>query len=183
MKIMQQAMILIAAVAAIAACQPAVAPQPTATWIPSPPGMGLSSSAFNDSQDIPALYSCDGQNRLPALEWVSPPQGTASFAVTVVDPDAGDFTHWVQFDIPATAAKLAEGETQIGVAGQNDFGGTGYGGPCPPRGTPAHHYVFTLYALDTNTLTLSAGASRGEVESVMKSHILGQVQLIGLFKH
>jgi Raf kinase inhibitor-like YbhB/YbcL family protein len=45
-----------------------------------------------------------------------------------------------------------------GVAGStygsqvnNDFGDPSYDGPCPPAGvTPdAHHYVFTVYALDT----------------------------------
>ncbi|MBA3490010.1 MAG: hypothetical protein H0T78_10825 [Longispora sp.] len=29
----------------------------------------------------------------------------------------------------------------------NDFGEPGYGGPNPPPG-PAHHYVFTIYALE-----------------------------------
>ena len=182
MKISKYSVFLVIA-AVIAACQTVVTPQPTATWIPSPPGMGLGSSAFIDGQDIPALYSCDGQNRSPALEWVSPPPGTASFVVTIIDPDARDFTHWVLFDIPATAAQLADGETQVGVAGKNDFGALGYGGPCPPRGTQAHHYIFTLYALDTNTLKLSAGAGRSEVEGAMQSHVLGQTQLIGLFKH
>src|SRR3989304_4642138 len=73
-------------------------PQPSTTPQLPPPVFGLSSPAFNDGQDIPAAYSCDGQNRSPALEWVNAPKGTASFALIVIDPDARDFTHWVQFD-------------------------------------------------------------------------------------
>lgn len=183
MNTLKQVIILALVIASIAACQAAPPPQPTATFIPSPPGMGLGSSSFSDGQDIPTVYSCDGQDRSPELEWVSPPPGTASFALIVSDPDAQDFTHWVLFDIPATATQLAEGETQVGVAGKNDFGAAGYGGPCPPRGAQSHHYFFTLYALDTNSLQLSAGASRSAVEAALKPHILGQTQMIGLFKH
>jgi hypothetical protein len=40
--------------------------------------------------------------------------------------------HWVTLD----------------TQGLNDFGGTGYDAPCPPRG-PAHRYFFRLYALDS----------------------------------
>jgi Monooxygenase subunit B protein/Phosphatidylethanolamine-binding protein len=31
----------------------------------------------------------------------------------------------------------------------NDFGRSGYGGPCPPRGHGPHHYHFPLLALST----------------------------------
>ena len=59
----------------------------------------------------------------------------------VDDPDApsGTFTHWVLFDIPGTTLSLTEAQKAgggVGVSGKNDFSKTGYGGPCPPRGTP-----------------------------------------------
>jgi Raf kinase inhibitor-like YbhB/YbcL family protein len=33
-----------------------------------------------------------------------------------------------------------------GFQGKNDFGRTGYGGPCPPKGEE-HRYFFRIYAL------------------------------------
>jgi hypothetical protein len=97
----------------------------------------------------------------------------------MVDPDGGDWVHWVQFDIPAETTQLAEaaGGPDIGRKGRNDFGELGYGGPCPPAGT--HRYVLTLYALDT-LLSLSEGASRAEVEAALNGHILEKTQLTGL---
>jgi Raf kinase inhibitor-like YbhB/YbcL family protein len=104
------------------------------------------------------------------------------------DPDApvGVFTHWVLFNLPAattglpeavpTQAQLQDGSLQ----GKNDFGRTGYGGPCPPSGRP-HRYQFTLYALD-QTLDLKAGASKKQVLDAMQGHILAQGRLTGTYQ-
>src|SRR3954447_25682558 len=106
------------------------------------------SSAFAEGGTIPRLHTCAGADVSPSLEWSDVPAGTLSFALVVDDPDAPakTWTHWVLFDIPASARTLAQG-TRIGVSGRNDFGRTGYGGPCPPAGPP-HRYYFRLYALD-----------------------------------
>ncbi len=97
------------------------------------------------------------------------------------DPDApgGTFTHWVAFDIPATQSEIAEGAPSPGKGGKNGRGQTGYTGPCPPSGT--HRYFFTLYALDVETIGLSDGASRADVEKAMTGHIIGQSQLMGRY--
>lgn len=71
--------------------------------------------------------------------------------------------------------QLASGAIQ----GRNDFRRIGYGGPCPPPGTP-HRYHFKLYALDTK-LTLKTGATKPELERAMKSHILGKTELMGRY--
>ena len=63
--------------------------------------------------------------------------------------------------------------------GMTDFGRVGYGGPCPPSGT--HRYVFKLYALDA-TLTLAPRATKSQLESAMRNHILAQAQLIGTYR-
>lgn len=62
--------------------------------------------------------------------------------------------------------------------GKNDFKRIGYGGPCPPPGKP-HRYFFKLYALDAK-LDLR-GASRNELESAMKGHVLAQTELMGKY--
>jgi hypothetical protein len=101
------------------------------------------------------------------------------------DPDApkGDFTHWLLWDIPASASTLAAGAggASAGTAGTNSFHKVGYGGPCPPMGDAAHHYQFDLYALDVERLELPASALRAEVESALQNHIIAQTRLVGRY--
>lgn len=147
----------------------------------------LSSTAFKDGEEMNDRYAysmlgqCSGQNYSPALEWTGTPAGTKSFAITVIDPDGGNWLHWLQFNIPADTVSLPEavGGPDIGTKGKNSFGGLGYGGPCPPSGT--HHYIFTLYALDT-TIDLKEGAKLSDLTGAINGHILAQAQLTGLKK-
>jgi len=148
--------------------------------------MELTSSAFSQGQSIPDKFSCKGEDVSPVLSWGEPPAGTQSFAFIMDDPDApaGTWDHWVLFNIPASARGLPEGypsDTSLAdgsMSGNNSWGTTGYGGPCPPSGT--HRYFFKLYALD-ETLGISAGASKGELEKAMVGHILAQGELMGTF--
>jgi Raf kinase inhibitor-like YbhB/YbcL family protein len=144
----------------------------------------LTVTAFADGSLIPAKFSCEGANVSPELRWNEAPVNTKSFALIVDDPDApaGTFTHWVLFDIPADRSSLAEGTSAVGVTGKNDFGRAGYGGPCPPRGHGPHRYYFTLYALDTASLKLKAGAGRREMEAALRSHILAQAKYLGRYE-
>jgi Raf kinase inhibitor-like YbhB/YbcL family protein len=149
--------------------------------------MILMSNAFKDNENIPARYTCDGEDISPALEWRGAPEDTMSYAIIVDDPDAypGAFTHWIIFDIPDHITKLREAiptKPQLpdgSLQGKNDFGRIGYGGPCPPHGDP-HHYQFTLYALD-RILDLREGASKRQMVDSMKGHILAQVRITGLY--
>src|SRR5207249_11873012 len=98
------------------------------------------------------------------------------------DPDApaGDFTHWLLYDIPASVLQIPEGGA-AGTAGTNDFGKKGYGGPCPPPGS-AHHYVFELYALDEAKTGLSPGARRADLETAIRGHVLAQGRIQALYQ-
>ncbi len=58
------------------------------------------------------------------------------------------FVQWTVFGLAPRAGRLAAGATPTGV-GLNSYALLGYRGPCPRRGDPPHHYVFTLYALRT----------------------------------
>lgn len=148
----------------------------------------ISSPVFREGTAIPARYTCEGEDVSPELNWSGLPAGTKSLALIVDDPDAprGTFTHWVLFNLPASATTLPEGvpaapELPDGSKqGRTDFGHTGYGGPCPPPGRP-HRYRFTLYALDSS-LQLAAGASVNQVAAAMKGHILAQGRLVGTFQ-
>lgn len=148
---------------------------------PSP--FQLSSPAFAPGGSIPAIYTCDGQDRSPPLQWAGAPDGTKGSALLMDDPDApgGTFTHWVLVNIPATRTDLPEGVRpgQIGTSGRNSFGRLGYGGPCPPSGT--HRYFFTLHALDVPSLPLPEGAGRTDLERAMGGHIIGRAQVMGTY--
>jgi hypothetical protein len=67
------------------------------------------------------------------------------------------------------------------VAGTNDFGEPGWGGPAPPRGHGTHHYEFRLYALDRK-LGLPAGASKAELVRAMKGRVLAESRLTGTYR-
>lgn len=147
----------------------------------------LSSPAFQQNGNIPAKYTCEGENISPPLDLNETPVGTASYAIIVDDTDAPNnvFTHWLLFNIPATLNVLpdnipAEAWLSYGVQGQNDFGELGYGGPCPPPGKP-HHYRFKLYALDQK-LDIEPGASKAQLLAAMEGHIIDQYELVGLFQ-
>ena len=146
----------------------------------------LTSSAFAEGANIPARFTCEGQDLSPALAWSGHPEGTRSFALIVDDPDApvGTFTHWVLFDVPPAVTRLDEGQKagDTGRSGKNDFGRTGYGGPCPPRGRGPHRYYFTLHALDVAKLGVAANASRQAVEAKMQGHVLATAKLMGRYE-
>lgn len=133
-------------------------------------------------------YTCDGADLSPPLRWSGPPAKTRGFALITDDPDApgGTWVHWVLYGIRASVRELPEGvqarETvaDIGIQGVNDFRKVGYGGPCPPRGTP-HRYYFTLYALDVE-LPFPPRKTKAEILKAMQGHILGQAQATGLYK-
>ncbi len=150
------------------------------------PTFDLTSSAFDEGATIPTRHTCDGEDISPELTWQGAPAGTRSFVLIMDDPDAPGrtFTHWVLFDIPAGQTTLPEGfqPGDVGTSGANDFGKTGYGGPCPPPGHGPHRYFFTLYALNTDVLNLPANASRSAVEQAMQNHLVAQARLMGRYE-
>jgi len=116
--------------------------------------LNLRTTAFENGAKIPEKHTCKGEDVPPPLSWDGVPGGTASLAMTLEDPDApgGTFLHWIIYDIPAQSKGLelivpVEKHLKNGaIQGKNDFGKTGYGGPCPPKGEE-HRYFFRLYAL------------------------------------
>lgn len=161
-----------------------------AAELAGPASLKLKSSSFV-GDTIPARYSsCGGQDGAsPELSWSAPPANTQSFALVAFDKDSPfgfKFTHWVLYDIPPDKRELAEDlakQEQLpdgSRQGLNDYDRIGYVGPCPPHGT--HHYVFSLYALNTK-LGLLPRASEKQVVKAMKGHVLANGELIGSFQH
>lgn len=112
-----------------------------------PVELTLTSPAFEEGEPIPDQYSWDGGNVSPPLAWEGVPPDGEELAITVVDPDAANFVHWVVTGIPTSTIELAEGEVPADATeGLNQFGEVGWGGPAPPPGEP-HTYVFTLHVI------------------------------------
>ena len=156
-----------------------------------PMTLELTSPAFSHNDPIPAIYTCDGRDISPPLSWSSLPAGTRSLALIVEDPDAPDpkaprmtWIHWMLYNIPAETAGLTE-NTAAGnlpaetLEGLNNWGRTGYGGPCPPVGR--HRYFFKLYALDTELPDLNQ-PNKEKLLQAMQNHILDQAELIGTYQ-
>lgn len=151
----------------------------------------LSSTAFNPHGEIPAVYTCDGRDISPPLEWDGLPVGTQSLVLIVDDPDAPDpaaprmtWVHWVLYNLPASASGLPEAvappDLPAGTGeGLNDWKRTGYGGPCPPVGR--HRYFHKLYALDTFLGDLGT-PTKVDLEAAMEGHIIDMGQLIGTYE-
>lgn len=136
-------------------------------------------------------FGCAGGNRSPHLRWEGAPEGTKSFAVTCFDPDAptgSGFWHWLVVNIPAHVTELALGAGNGGAlpAGalqtRTDFGKPGYGGPCPPEGDHPHRYLFTVYAVSSDTLPVAADTSAAVVGFNLHFAALDKAAIMGLFK-
>ena len=152
--------------------------------------LALTSTAFEPGGAIPAAYTCQGKNVSVPLAWSGLPAGTRSLALIVDDPDAPDpaapkmtWVHWVLYNIPPTATGLPEAVEPKALPagtleGRNDWGRTGYGGPCPPVGR--HRYFFKLYALDVALPDLGQ-PDKARLERAMQGHVLVQQQLVGTY--
>ena len=151
----------------------------------------LTSPAFSHQGEIPGRYSCEGADVSPPLAWSGAPEGTASFALILDDPDAPDpnapkmtWVHWILYNLPVTTSGLTEAigseELPPGTGeGQNDWKNLGYGGPCPPIGR--HRYFHKLYALDIVLPDLGA-PTKSDLETAMEGHVLAQAVFVGTYQ-
>jgi Raf kinase inhibitor-like YbhB/YbcL family protein len=143
--------------------------------------MSISSPEFAQGQPMPAKTSKQGGNKSPQLLIGGVPLNAKTLVLIVDDPDApaGLWTHWLLWNIPVSTAVIAEGKAPEGaIQGKNSFGDLGYDGPAPPSGT--HRYFFHVSALDTK-LSLDSGASRSELETAMKGHVVGSAEFFGTY--
>src|ERR1039458_2408083 len=81
-------------------------------------------SGYSDGGDIPEKYTCAAKppGGSPQIDWSGAPAGTISIALIFHDGDVhpgksfDDVTHWIAWNIPATAKGLP-----AGVAGDADL--------------------------------------------------------------
>ncbi|WP_106392663.1 YbhB/YbcL family Raf kinase inhibitor-like protein [Enhygromyxa salina] len=121
-----------------------------------------------------------------------------------------EFFHWVLVDVPADVSEIAAGAhcdgitphgkapgaapQGQGVQGINDYTGWfagdaemagdygGYDGPCPPwNDERLHHYHFTVYALDVESLNLSGNFGGKDALAAIEGHTLAKARWIGTY--
>ena len=141
------------------------------------------------NQEVFNGFGCEGENVSPQLSWEHAPAGTKSFALTMYDPMAptgSGWWHWVMFNIPATETELVAGagdtDKNLAPAGSiqslNDYGKTGYGGPCPPEGDGPHPYIITIHALSVDHLDLDADINPAQAGFNINGNTLAKASII-----
>lgn len=161
------------------------------------PRFSLSSPDVHSGRQIPAAHAmnamgCTGSNISPAVQWTGAPAGAKSYALTIYDPDAptgSGWWHWVVYNIPGNVTNLPAGAGDPtknllpagAVQGNTDMGAPGYIGPCPPKGDKPHHYIFSVYALDTEKLEVPASATAAYVGFNIHGHRLGKATFTALY--
>jgi Raf kinase inhibitor-like YbhB/YbcL family protein len=154
----------------------------------------ISSSTISDGAQLPQSavfngFGHNGENKSPDLRWEGSPAGTKSYAITVYDPDAPTtvgFWHWVLFNIPASVTSLPENAGAAGknppgsVQGYTDFGSSGYGGAAPPPGA-AHHYRFTVLALDLEKIDMGPGTTGAMLMFLTNGHTLAKATITAMY--
>lgn len=150
-------------------------------------GLTLHSKAFDNGQPIPQRYACDGAGVSPPLTVSGVPDKAKSLTLIVDDPDApsGGWTHWALYNLATGLVVLAPGAAGQALPGPasmaaNSYHKREYGAVCPPKGDSAHHYRFTLYALDTRLpdhLT-----DKKALKKAIQGHIVARTRLTGTYK-
>lgn len=150
----------------------------------------LTSTAFEHDADLPLDQLGEDEGVSPPLEWSGVPEGTKELALVCEDPDAdtGVITHWIVYGIspdttslPAALPRDAyiESPTEL-LQGINEFDEVGYSGPMADEDRGPHRIFFRLFALDTELLQLPPGATRAELRTAAKEHIIARAELVGI---
>jgi len=163
--------------AGVAAVAVAVAPagcgdEPAAD---GPVAMTLTSATFTEGGEIPAAHACTrhgGDGASPELTFAGVPADADSLALIVLDPDAGNYVHWVVVEIPVTTTGAP-----AGLPPEGGLVRTSYVPMCPPSGT--HTYIWTLYALGAGFDGAVGGAD--EVIAAVAAAAIGRAELTATF--
>ncbi len=141
--------------------------------------MKIYSNAFHHEEFIPDKYTCKGEDINPPLNWEGAPGGTASFALSIKDPDApmGTFVHLLVYNIDKNVTEIKENSVP-GNQVENHFGRKNYGGPCPPSGV--HRYYFKIYAL--NVERIETIDSMKQFDEQVRKHVIDEAELMGKYE-
>lgn len=167
-------------------------------FLPQAPSFTLRSDDVTEGGTVPVpqrsgIMGAGGEDRSPHLAWEGFPEGTKSFAVTCLDPDAptgSGFWHWAVFDIPASVTELTSGAGDADGSGlprgatmlRTDAGIRQYVGAAPPPGHGPHRYIFVVHALDVESLEVGDEATPAFLGFNMFGHTLGRAMLTPVYE-
>ena len=154
------------------------------------PKIDLSSPAFADGARLPVRFTADGAGVSPPLVWGVLPEGTASLALVVEDPDAPfpePASHAVVWRLPPETQHLPEGAIVAdgeggpdGDVGKATRGKEGWLPPDPPNGHGTHDYVFQLFALSSEP-ELAPNPQRKDLVAAITGRVIGAGVLVGTY--
>ena len=142
----------------------------------------LTSNDFKDGDVLPDAHVQAKGNTSPHLAWSGAPEGTKSFAITLFDPDAptgSGFWHWTVANIPASDSEIPTGGPvpSGAVEGRTDYGAPGFGGAAPPPGHGPHRYIFTVFAVDVESLPVTPEDSGAKYGFNLHFHTLAKASI------
>jgi len=153
----------------------------------------LTSTDIRDGGVLPDAQVQALGNTSPQLAWSGAPEGTKSYAVTCYDPDAptgSGFWHWTVANIPADVTELVAGAGSPGgdlpkgaIQGRTDFGQPGFGGAAPPAGHGPHRYIFTVFAVDVESLDVNADNSGAVYGFNLHFHTLAKASITATYEN
>ena len=157
-------------------------------------GLTLSSQDMRGQISINQVFNsfgCSGKNISPHLKWTNAPKNTKSFAITVYDmnaPTGSGWWHWIVFDISKGTKQILSNASRLNrlpkgtIQSKTDFGKSKFGGACPPKGSKAHTYITTVYALDIVKLGLDKDANPALVGYMLNSHTIEKSSIVNYYK-
>ncbi len=124
---------------------------------------------WEDGGTIPRIYTCEGLDQSPDLQWSGIGTETVEIVVSVIDLDADDAVHWLIAGLDPATTGITKGKVPRGATQAiNSFGIAAWKGPCPKD--REHRYLTTLYALAAPsgvTSSMTAVEARAKLETIV----------------
>jgi Raf kinase inhibitor-like YbhB/YbcL family protein len=153
--------------------------------------LDLTSTAFAAGDRLPPRFTADGEGVSPPLLWRGVPEGTASLALIVEDPDAPTprpMVHAIVVGIDPALTGLPEGAIRADGdgsggkdVGKNSGLSEGWLPPDPPTGHGSHDYVFQLLALSGSGDADDHSPGRSDFLAHVDGRILAAGVLVGTY--
>ena len=156
------------------------------TWTINVVAMEISSPGISDGVIAQkyGMYGTQKKGGVPTLSIPiaigNAPNYAVCYALVMIDPDAGNFVHWLatDFSLEDLIENASVQAADKMIQGKNDFGKKGYGGPTPPK---THKYKITVYALK-EPLGLKPGYTYKQFKKALADKVLVSAEMSGKYK-